>query len=568
MRGSTLTVCLLVCLAHQACVRPELPSAWFVDSLIKIFPDTPAYAHQSETPLFHAARNTRVNVQIALRSPTYFADLYVDALPATGPGFPIESIQVRRTGYVVVNSNTPDTPEQELLRRAPALFPDPLLEDFPITLKPNRTEAVWLTIRIPKDQAPGIYQGTIQLRQGHHVVQKLTYRLKIYPVTLHEIGLSIANLYNLNDRHIQQFFGLSPFSEEWWLFLERFARFLADYHQTTIWVDPVRLAEVQVRNGKLQFDFSRFERYIETFMNAGVQGEIFGSNLLWRERYSGAPLQVRCWLLTPSGPQYTSIPYADPRARQFLEAFLPALHQTLRQRQWIDQYYQGILDEPRADEHGQAFQQMASLIRRLMPGVHLQEPISLRQDIGFARDLDIWIVHLGTISENPEKLEEIRARGSHVWFYTALSPRGRMMNRFIDYSLLKVRLLHWINFRYHFTGYLHWGLNYWTPEPFKDTQPIINQGRTYLPPGDAFITYPDPGRRRFLASIRLEQMAEGIEDYGLLKLLARTRPRLAEELAQRAVSSLEDYIRQPQQFRNLQIQLLEALEDAIEASSP
>ncbi len=39
-------------------------------------------------------------------------------------------------------------------------------------------------------------------------------------------------------------------------------------------------------------------------------------------------------------------------------------------------------------------------------------------------------------------------------------PAGRHLNRFIDYPLLKVRLLHWFNFRHNLTGFLHWGGNF------------------------------------------------------------------------------------------------------------
>jgi hypothetical protein len=149
-------------------------------------------------------------------------------------------------------------------------------------------------------------------------------------------------------------------------------------------------------------------------------------------------------------------------------------------------------------------------------------------------------------------------RGGEVWFYTALSPKGRYMNRFIDYPLLKTRLLHWINFKHGFKGFLHWGGNYWGPEPFLDTQPVINQGRTYLPPGDAYIVYPNRLRRTFYSSIRLEQMREGIEDFGLLEGLARRDAALAREIAAEAVQSFTEYVRDPARFRQIHHRLLEA----------
>jgi hypothetical protein len=149
-------------------------------------------------------------------------------------------------------------------------------------------------------------------------------------------------------------------------------------------------------------------------------------------------------------------------------------------------------------------------------------------------------------------------RGGELWYYTALSPRGRYPNRFIDYSLTKVRLLHWINFKYDFGGFLHWGGNFWGPEPFMDTQPVINQGRTYLPPGDAYITYPNRLNRTLYSSIRLEQMREGIEDFGLLAELSKTDEPRARRIAGEMVQSFTEYVRDPARFREIQRELLEA----------
>ena len=122
-----------------------------------------------------------------------------------------------------------------------------------------------------------------------------------------------------------------------------------------------------------------------------------------------------------------------------------------------------------------------------------------------------------------------------------------------------MRILHWLNFKYGLTGYLHWGANYWSENPIENTQPVINQGRTLLPPGDAFITYPNRARRTFYSSIRLEQMREGIEDYALLEALGKKRPEEARRIAADAMQSPTEYVRDPRKFRSIHRALLEAL---------
>jgi len=114
-----------------------------------------------------------------------------------------------------------------------------------------------------------------------------------------------------------------------------------------------------------------------------------------------------------------------------------------------------------------------------------------------------------------------------------------------------------MNYRFGFRGFLHWGGNYWGPEPLLDTQPVINGGRTYLPPGDAYITYPDRPGRSLNSSIRLEQMREGLEDFALLDMLAAKDRAAADALAREAVTSFTEYIRDAKQFREIQKKLLE-----------
>jgi len=172
---------------------------------------------------------------------------------------------------------------------------------------------------------------------------------------------------------------------------------------------------------------------------------------------------------------------------------------------------------------------------------------------------DVWVPQLGQFDGQMDLIGNRVRSGSEVWFYTCLFPTQRYLNRMIDYPLLKVRLLHWLNFRYGLAGYLHWGGNYWTPEPVNDTQPVIDANTELLPAGDAFIVYPDAERKSVFSSIRLEAMREGIEDYELLKLLKARNAGEAERLARAAIGSFTEYVREPAAFRRIQKSLLKAL---------
>ncbi|UCF36914.1 MAG: DUF4091 domain-containing protein, partial [Acidobacteriota bacterium] len=148
--------------------------------------------------------------------------------------------------------------------------------------------------------------------------------------------------------------------------------------------------------------------------------------------------------------------------------------------------------------------------------------------------------------------------GGETWYYTCVNPQGGYLNRFIDYSLLKMRLLHWFNFRHNLNGYLHWGGNYWSDKPFENVEPVINDGRTLLPPGDNALVYPNPEKLSIYSSIRLAVMREGIEDYELLVELAKRDPELAERLAREMIPAVLDYTRDNDAFQKLYQELLES----------
>jgi hypothetical protein len=94
-------------------------------------------------------------------------------------------------------------------------------------------------------------------------------------------------------------------------------------------------------------------------------------------------------------------------------------------------------------------------------------------------------------------------------------------NRFLDYPLSRVRVLHWINFSENLRGYLHWGWNFWGDDPFGPPS-------AELPPGDTHVVYPGP--QGPLDSIRWEIQRESLEDFEYLHLLAAKTAAVRQQL--------------------------------------
>ena len=560
-RFLTVVVAYALSVMTALAAPPESLRTWFVDSLIKVFPADAPGTHRLVTPEFWCARNQQVSVQLAVRSVVPVPAMTVEVPPLEmRSGGKIADVRVRRVGYVIVGSHTPDTPPEELVGEAPGWYPDPLL-DFPLDLEARRTHSVWVTVCVPAEARAGIYRGAIHLRAGNRLVASAPFRLRVAAATVPEQrSLKVTNWFGLDDKVSRQFYGVPAFSEEWWTLVENVARVMADHRQNVILTPLMELIQPRVAGNEIRYDFANFDRWVETFKRAGAIGYIEGGHLLGRggESYEGS-LEIPTFQLAGGQIRKESLPADDPRVEQFLASFLGALNAHLEEKGWKSIYFQHILDEAHGPEPPY-YKKFAEVVHRYLPGIPTMDAVdAAHMPEELQENCDIWVPQLGRFDDQMDLLRRRIDSGHEVWFYTCLVPNGRYLNRLLDYPLLKVRLLHWVNFRHNLVGFLHWGGNYWTPEPMKDTQPVINANTTLLPAGDAFIMYPDRANKSVLSSIRFEAMREGIEDYELLRLLKTKNPAEANRLAEAAIVSFTEYVRDPVAFRKLQRELLEAL---------
>ena len=560
MFRSLVVAAIAACLALSSSARAaSTPSVWFVDSLVKVFPTDVPGTHALRTPVFRGARDQHIAVQLAIRSGAALPDLSVEVKAVQGVrGRPILDIEVHHVGYVVVGSHTPDCPPEELVGVAPGWYPDPL-EDFPAALEARRTMPVWVTIHIPSDAAPGKYQGLATLRSGERVVARRRFRLKVVNASVPaEESLKVTNWFSLSDKTSRQFYGVAAFSPEWWTLVSNVARVFAAHRQNVVLTPLMTLIQPRVEDGKVAYDFANFDRWVETFKQTGAVGYIEGSHLLDRAGSYEAALVVPTVQIVDGKPQNLSLPPDDPRVEAFLSGFLASLEAHLKERGWDGIYFQHVLDEAHGNEIPY-YGKYAELVHRLMPGIPTIDAVDAAQmPETLQTNCDVWVPQLGRFDRQMPLIDQRMQRGRPVWFYTCLYPQKRYLNRLMDFPLIKVRLLQWLDFRYGFTGFLHWGGNFWTPKPMLDTQPVIDQNTELLPAGDAFIVYPDRQHLTIRSSIRFEAMRAGIEDYEMLRALKARHPAAADQIAASAVSSFTDYVRDVPTFRKIERRLLEA----------
>ncbi len=557
--STVLTLACALGLATAASAAPAEVTAWPVDALVKVFPaDRPASPSLAASELV-AARNQHVALQLALRAAERLEGVTAECRPLEGPGGTLPAdVRAQAVGLVVVGSRTDDVPDDELVGEAPGWYPDPLV-DLPLTLEADRTRAVWVTIHVPKEAHAGLYRSQVLVRQGGREIARAPFSLRVVAAEVPgERSLRVTNWFRVDDRHAKQFWDAPQFSDKWWTLVANVAHVMAEYRQNVVLTPTLDLVE-RLPGEPARFGFERFDRWVETFQRAGAIGFVEGEHLVGRAGGYDEPLVVPVLLQEGEKVKKVELPFEDARVQPFLDALLPALNRHLEEKGWKAIYLQHVLDEPHGDEPA-AYARVAALVRRHLPGVPTIDAIDAHDVPEALREAsDVWVPQLGRFDDQLALLAERQRAGHEVWFYTCLFPRGRYMNRLMDFPLLKTRLLHWLDYRYGLTGFLHWGWNFWGPEPTKDTQPVINLNQTLLPSGDAFIVYPARARLSVLPSIRLEAMRAGIEDYEMLVALSRRDRTAADALAREAVATFTDYVRDPAAFRRIEAKLLEAL---------
>jgi len=577
LRGVVGLLGLLLAGSQQGIAGEAGLRAWPVDPLVKVLRADEPPASPPRGVAIEAARGEIENGQIAFRCSSDVAKLTASVTPLKSAEVKeLAAPRVRFVGYVPIKKNTEphlqETGEQVLVAKAPVDLPDPLLEDSSVLLKAGQTGAVWLTVSVPDDIAPGTYEGQVLLA-ADGVEQRVPLSVKVYAARVpSQMSLKVVNwYYPVVLTHTYQ----APWwTEKHWKLIEADAQSMAAHRQS---VGHVMLHEtiraVQDDKGAVTFDFTNFDRMVETFRKAGLPW-VMGSALAGRHEWTSKDFYAIPLPLTkPDGSKGQFPTPEDPTSKEeakkrvfvmtdafekHLAAFLPVFQKHLEEKGWVASYIQLQADEP-VGSNAAAYVRLGQLVKKHAPKLRRAEALRATNIVGA---LDIWAPVLDQLGHQMKFFKERQAAGDEVWFYTCERPRGKYMNRLIDYPLLKTRLLHWASFATGTTGYLHWGFNPSWGNPFQ------NAGD---PPGDGHLVYPGVARLHgappaedklhSLDSLRYEAMRDGIEDYELLRLLAAKKPEEADAICRGVVRSLTDYTLDPAEFNKARHRLIEAVAD-------
>ena len=517
-----------------------------VDPFEKLLPET--VIDRPYTQVEEVAAGEHATFQFALRGADQLKEVSLSAEPLKdGQGHVLEDVTIGFVDFVHVGRTTP-TQGRDAIRSASGLYPDPIVDDGKTRdIAFGKTQPIWVSVNVPKDAAPGKYKGKVRVGgKGLDVEGEIA--VKVYPVVLDDPTLWVTNWFNCTERTFRHFDQQGEmYSESYWEYIKAIALKMKECYQNTVLI-PTTIIDSKKDGDSWSFDFTNFDKMVGIFQEAGVLkclevGHIGGRIGLWN-----SPFGVR----VPG--MEGNIPLDNPEAQDYCSKFIPALVSHIKEKGWYSLYCQHIADEPAADNYD-SYVAIAHLFKKYAPEVKIIEACHSHD---LADIVDIWVPQLNFYADGLSFYQDRQKAGDEVWFYTCLAPQGNYANRFLEQPLLKTRLLHWINFRYGATGYLHWGFNVWREDdPWYESTFINTEGGNILPGGDSWIVYP--GDKRLYGSIRFEAMRDGIADYTLLQMLARKDEAKAKEICRQTVYNWTTYDMSTDHFRSARHEILEAL---------
>lgn len=447
------------------------------------------------------------------------------------------------------------------VRRAPFDVAEVLSPCRNVRLKKDRTRGVALEIAVDRDARSGRYRGALRFTTKSAKIT-VPFALEIHDVVLDEFPPIYCTYWlSVAPRDLTSETPPDWWSKAHWRLVKNTARVLRGYGQNVIFTPLIDLPEalIQVKrrkDGSYGFDYSRFDRWVDIFREAGYV--LFeGHHLaLMPATWAYGGIFVKDEKTGKTEPLLPAKGWRDTWLK-FLPIFLQDFYRHLRQRGLAQDYVQHLLDEPKNLKDYEAYFRLA---RAFLPGIKTIDAINSRPEV-YSPLVDIHVFALTSLAARRDLVHKRRAEGKDVWLYHCCSPYPPMPNRHLDEALTNSRLYPWLTFLLDADGYLYWGANmYRGANPYKTSVGPVPSGSQTPghPPGDNWFFYPGP--EGLLGSVRMVAFREGLVDLALLKMLAKKDGSQAHEIMNGIARSIRDYERDPRAYHAARASLLRALD--------
>jgi hypothetical protein len=407
----------------------------------------------------------------------------------------------------------------------------------------DRHQPLWVDVQVPKDAAPGVYEGTFSVRAQNAQRATIPVRLTVWDFVLPD-GPTHEN-HSGNFSYMARYYRLDENSGKYRVLEDRYIAMMAAHRLNPPL--PRRLLPKVTDDGTALFD-DAMDRQITEFV----------------ERYHVTNIGV------PSAPFREVLTAGRSKAIRYYQSW----YAYLQKKGWAERAYLYMLDEPNTKQAYDEVRQLGALVHEAAPRLRrlvVEQPYPQDPAWGTLDEaVDIWCPLFSFIEE--ASIKQVQSRGNAVWSYTALCQKApsydpdytKVKNDNppywqIDFPVLSYRIAPWLNRRYGITGLLYWATVCWnspTRNPWDSPGFRVNfngEGMLFYPGDDAGIEGP-------IASIRLKNLRDGMEDYEYFVLLEKAKGKEAvEEIVRAAVPTWGTWDQDPYHLLNLRERIAQAI---------
>jgi len=404
-----------------------------------------------------------------------------------------------------------------------------------------------ISVKSNEFKSPGSYKLNVILNDGFKTEQ-LKFKIKVHDASiprLEESKFFYTNWFNLSK--MEEMHNLLRWNKEWFTMLDKYAKLMAEGRQNCI-IIPHEL--ISLKSNKISLDEEKMISFINVFKKYGFK--YFESpHLLNRganDDWGNPELKTK---LRKRG-------YYSEEGKKEIDTIIRKIKSFTKKYNLENQWLQHIADEP-TDVNAQCYKDVSKQIKSIYPEITIMEATNAKESL--SGSIDLWCPLINDFQENQDFFNERELKGEKILIYTCLVPGGKWLNRTLDMERIRQVYFGWAGSKYNTFGYLHWGLNQYKANPFK--QSVVKHpspqasSNNFLPAGDTHVIYP--GTDGPLSSLRFEAHRKGIEDYELLEKLKTKNIDKHSRLIKKLFFDYTNYSLSIKKYKRIRKKLLKSI---------
>ena len=510
---------------------------WFEHSFTKVLHDS-TYSGK-DTYTVYMAQNEYESCQVVLKLDEAATGLAIELSPFTNKNGDVVAAEIFEEYYVPVgsyldaNSDFVDYPDPVV----------PIAADYTFDVRANEATPFMIRLHTDKDTPAGDYTATIKIHSNGKELHTAQISAHVWGFAYSD-EKACATAAGISYGAIKKMHGIE--SDEQWT--------------------------------------EMYKKYYDFMLGYGISGYDLPCNILSEE--------ANAYM---SDPRVTSfkVPYSED------DNIIIAYYEKLSSNPvWMEKAYFYPIDEPTTPDAYYQIELIKTRLDRLFPGNKICVPFFVDPFVSEDKDaiesmdgvIDIWCpkaycyddknIYFDITTQTSivdkyyslgyksfrDRMGEKVSNGDKVWWYVCWEPGDPYANLFVDMQGICHRILFWQQKQMNVDGFLYWQVNYWdnVSDPWTDMSTVkwIND---YVF-GDGSLLYN--GNKVDIdgpvASLRLEAVRDGIEDFQLLTMAEEI---LGENLVANAIAtcskSMTEYTKDGDKLMNARMIVGNSLEKAI-----